>query len=513
MTLHDALILWLSATGNNNRPASAVSGRKTAITLAAAALGGPPEEIKLDQLDAFDDTALKELLCAGAKTLGRKAPKGKTLANYTSYLRGVLASSSDGRKAVSSISRRIRRFVRHRPSNGGFEDLPPGIREVIESIILWKSQTTLPDRDERYRRGTWGPATVEQNRGIATRYAHRLLRLLDVEDLTLYEFVSRDNFTFWRQSEEALEVPVPVGGKRVMLGYAAAAQLAILLATVSRQYMKAKAPEWLALEAADADGEPLADFYRRKANQLKDLHARDPSSHTKLDVSHLTPRDFWNVGIREFYAANKIKSGRRSQIHARRRTALAYVIGSVTPFRMRNFREMSWGRHLRRNPNGLWEVHFRGSELKVASRKGVVNVYHHVYGAAVSAVIDDYLAGLKATYGQDIQQRTPFVFTPDPEGPVEWLSTPINPTTFATAFAGLWWNVRGEEITPHRIRDVVATYLIEWGIANGKDGFALAAHALGDTIETILQAYYRPSVDAFAAYEAGLTAQEGDEEI
>lgn len=51
-------------------PASAVSGRKTAITLAAAALGGQLAEVHVEHLDAFDDTALEELLRRGAKTLG-----------------------------------------------------------------------------------------------------------------------------------------------------------------------------------------------------------------------------------------------------------------------------------------------------------------------------------------------------------------------------------------------------------------------------------------------------------
>lgn len=506
MTLLDAFNLWLSASGNENRPKSAISGRKTAIVLAAAALGGSPEDIELSKLNSFDDTALTDLLRLGAKQLRRNTPSEKSLSNYRSYLRGVLALSVENRKAYAPLTANQKAVFSHRPSKGGFKNLPSGIRQTIRAIIEWKSPGTLPLREERYRVGTWGKTTAANLRSLLARYAHTLIDILGVDDLTLYDLVSRDAFTAWRQSEEKfLRDNAPKNGRRPLRGYASAGQLAIALAVIAGQFVRAKEPDWLEQEEGAAGGEPLADFFYRKARQLQEEHARQVSSRTKTDVSHLTPHDFREVGLREFYASPARGSSGRSQTLVRKRTALIYLLGSVTPLRVRNFREMRWGHNLHRHPSGLWETRFRGEELKVPVRKGAINSYRHTYGPELSRLIDEYLQWLKTTYGSDIQQRAPYVFTTDPEAGGD-LAAPISTGAFNSAFTGLWLNVRGERITPHRLRDVVATYLIHWGIANGLDGIALAAHALGDTIQTVITSYYRPNTAAFASYEASLSA-------
>lgn len=506
MTLLDALNHWLSASGNERQPKTAISGRKTAINLAAAALGGSPADIELSKLNSFDDTALTDLLRLGAKQLGRNTPSEKSLANYRSYLRGVLANSVDNRKPYASLGANQRAVFSKRPSLGGFKDLPDGIRKTISTIIEWKSPGTLPLHEERHRTGTWGNASASRRKSMLARYAHALIDILGVDDLTPFDLVSRDAFTAWRQSEEQfLRDNVPENGRRPMQGFAYAAQLAITLAVISGQFLRAKEPHWLEQEAKCADGEQLPEFFYRKAKQLQEDHARQVGSRTKVDVSHLTPQDFWDVGRRELYAPPASGSTARSQTLARKRTALIYLIGSVTPLRARNFREMRWGCNLHRHPNGLWETRFQGEELKISVRKGGINSYRHTYGPELSKHIDEYLQWLKTTYGPDVQQRAPYVFTKDLESGTD-LATPISPVAFNKAFTGLWLNVRGDRITPHRLRDVVATFLIRWGIANGQDGIALAAHALGDTIQTIIASYYRPNTAAFANYEASLSA-------
>lgn len=506
MTLLDALSHWLSANGNEDQPKTAVSGRKTAITLAAAALGGSPADTELSKLNSYDDTALTDLLRLGAKQLRRTAPSEKTLANYRSYLRGVLAHSVDDRKPYASLEANRKAVFSRRPPMGGLEDLPDGVRQTIMTIIEWKSPGTLPLHEERHRKGTWGQATVRKNRATLTRYAHVLIDILGVDDLTLFDLVSRGAFTTWRQAEEGfLQDSVPKEGRQPMKGFASAADLAITLAVIASQFLRAKEPAWLEQEAKSADGEQLADFFYRKAKQLKVEHARQVDSRTKVDVSHLTPLDFRTVGEREFYAPPARGNQARAQTLARKRTALIYMMGSVTPLRARNFREMRWGHNLHRYPNGRWETRFQGEELKVSVRRDGVNTYRHTYGPELSRLIDEYLQWLKTTYGSDFQQQSQYVFTKDPESGSD-LATPISTAAFNTAFTGLWLNVRGERITPHRMRDVVATYLIRWGIANGQDGIALAAHALGDTIQTIITSYYRPNIAAFAQYEASLSA-------
>lgn len=506
MTLLDAFNHWLSASGNEDQPQTAISGRKTAINLAAAALGGSPADIELSKLSSFDDTALTDLLRLGASQLRRNPPSEKTLANYRSYLRGVLANSVDDRKPYASLSANREAIFSHRPPMGGFKDLPDGIRQTISAIIEWKSPGTLPLHEERHRTGTWGSTSARNNRSVLTRYAHRLMDIQSVDDLTLVDLVSRDAFTAWRQSDEKfLRDSAPKKGRRHLQGFSSAVQLAIALGVIAGQFLRAKEPHWLEQEAESAGGEQLHEFFYRKAKQLKEEHARQVGSRTKVDVSHLTPQDFWDVGLREFHAPPARGNTARAQTLARKRTALVYLMGSVTPLRARNFREMRWGHNLHRHPNGLWETRFQGEELKIAVRKGGVNSYRHTYGPHLSRLIDEYLKWLKTTYGPDIQRRVPYVFTKDPEAGRD-LATPLSPAAFNSAFTGLWLNVRGERITPHRMRDVVATYLIRWGIANGKDGIALAAHALGDTIETVISNYYRPNTAAFAAYEASLSA-------
>lgn len=517
MTLLDALRSWLLANGNNGRPASAISGRKTAITLAAAALGGKPEEVTIEQLSAFDDTALEELLRTGAKKLGRKPAQGKTLANYTSYLRNTLAHVTGSRKKYAPLNTNHAPTYSFRPSVGSYQDLPTGIRSVIDDIIDWKTQKALPQEEERFQKNIWNPTTADSNRRLLVRYAHKLLRLLEVDDLTLFELVRRDNFIAWRQSEEANDRSrVAINGRPLMKGHASAARLADTLVAVAGHYMRAKEPGWLEQEEVEANGEHLAAFFFRKALQLRELHARQTSSRTKVDVSHLVPKDFWDLGVRVFNSADSLTALhsriQRSQTHTRKRTALVYAVGSITPLRMRNFREMRWGQHLRRLRDGRWEVRFSGDELKVPTRKQEINVYKHTYGKQLSALIDAYLEWLKTTYGQDIQQRAPYVFTKDPEVKGYDLHQPLSDSSFLRSFDGLWRSAKGEKITPHRLRDVVATYLIRWGIANGKDGLALAAHALGDTVQAVIDNYYRPNIEAFTAYEDHLTSDDDDED-
>src|SRR5690625_3734748 len=234
MTLLDALNRWLSTRNDAEEAKGAISGRKTAVTLAAAALGGSPAAIKLSSLNSFNDSAFTDLLRTGAKKLNRKPPGEKTLANYRSYLRGILAHNVENRKPQAALAANITAKFDYRPAVGNFEDLPAGIRQVISQIIEWKSPGTLPRREERHRKDTWGDYTAPERRRALTRYAHRLITILGVEDLNLFDLVSRDAFITWRQwDEKYLRSKEPENGRHALHGFAAAANLAICLAVVA----------------------------------------------------------------------------------------------------------------------------------------------------------------------------------------------------------------------------------------------------------------------------------------
>jgi integrase len=146
---------------------------------------------------------------------------------------------------------------------------------------------------------------------------------------------------------------------------------------------------------------------------------------------------------------------------------------------------MRWGKNLRQTPEGLWEVIFRGEELKVAQRGHKTNEYRCTYSPEVSVRIDDWRAFLQERLGKDFERRCPYVFASSDLTPEA-----ISYQAFKTNIEQLVLELRGLRFTPHKARHIVGTFLVN---DYGAGGLGLAVELLGDTPEVILRTYYRPN--------------------
>ena len=62
------------------------------------------------------------------------------------------------------------------------------------------------------------------------------------------------------------------------------------------------------------------------------------------------------------------------------------------PMRQRCIREMRLDHNLQQLPDGNWEVHFKGIELKIASRKTTgINEYRHPVPTELTGLINEWL--------------------------------------------------------------------------------------------------------------------------
>jgi integrase len=65
---------------------------------------------------------------------------------------------------------------------------------------------------------------------------------------------------------------------------------------------------------------------------------------------------------------------------------------------------------------------------------------------------------------------------------------PVDSTSFRRNISALVYELRGETFNPHKVRHIVASYLV-------KGGHNLAARLLGNKKETVLSTYDRPNND------------------
>jgi integrase len=209
----------------------------------------------------------------------------------------------------------------------------------------------------------------------------------------------------------------------------------------------------------------------------------------KDDVGHWTPDDLLAIG-REAWRTPVPKSRRgdeeryRTRTFLRLRSGLFFLLAYETPLRLRNFREMRWGTNLKKNAEGRYALHFKGLELKVANRGFRTNEYRHTYSEEASACIDRWRAHLVTYFGDEFEARCPYVFAAS-----TGRDRPADENSFRLRISALVFELRGETFNPHKVRHIVASYLVR----ETKGGHNLAAKLLGNRKETVLSTYDRPN--------------------
>ena len=149
------------------------------------------------------------------------------------------------------------------------------------------------------------------------------------------------------------------------------------------------------------------------------------------------------------------------------------------PLRQRNVRELRLEKHLYKDEVGHWVLHFSGDDLKIGTRQGRVNEYNvdfsRDFGDLVP-VLEEWL--------RDYRPRLPGAAT----SPLCFLTQYGRPFTQGTLRAELASAVAlrtGQRFYPHLIRTIWATEYL-----TATQDFTTAATMLGDTLGTVMKAYY-----------------------
>jgi hypothetical protein len=148
------------------------------------------------------------------------------------------------------------------------------------------------------------------------------------------------------------------------------------------------------------------------------------------------------------------------------------------PLRSRNMREMQLERNLYHDRDGHWHLHFRGTELKSATRNGRSNSYH-VDLTSYCPELLPHLEEFLTVYRPRIPQRPPasYVFATR-------RGRPFTQQTFRRELADLVLRYANRRFYPHLIRTIWATEFL----SQTRD-VKTAAHILGDTVQVVLQRY------------------------
>jgi site-specific recombinase XerD len=150
------------------------------------------------------------------------------------------------------------------------------------------------------------------------------------------------------------------------------------------------------------------------------------------------------------------------------------------PLRQRNVREMQLGKHLAKDPTtGHWHLEFRGDELKVGNRGAQVNTYHvdlTEYCPEWLPLLEEFLQVHRPKLPNATTSR--YVFLSQHGKPHSGKSLHVD-LSEAVAMR------TRQRFYPHLVRSIWATEYLE-----ATQDFTTAATMLGDTLGTVMKAYY-----------------------
>lgn len=504
-TIHDVYTAWLDLP--HSSPTKAKAGLKNrdrgitdrqnhvrALRCLAVATTRSTDDLALCPADALDvsDTLLEARVEGGAEILAARqekaAPSRKTMRNAVSCCRAV-RQAVFGKVQQKTTRQRLAALPKRRyRQKFSFTDWPAELSDAWQKFADWKCQKYIPEKEKPYRAKICRTQTIESKRQQLNSYIGYLVRQNSEPPLTLQALCNLDTFRAYLNvyfSENA-------NG-----GYQNAKNNATTLALVGK-YLVAKG---YLPEQNGATKTLWNQFYDLGRDILRD-GAEQGEIAEPVGIGQWKPADLREVArqARELALQAPVKA--TDGLDARQsfnlyRSALFFFLAYETPIRHRNWREMRWGKNLRRNPDGRWDLHFEGAELKVGSRGYSTNVYHHTYSAKASRWLDAWRDRLQSRFGDDFEVQRPYVFA-------GWDKTsrrvgkPLAANTFHYHVSNLVMALRGEPFNPHKVRHIVGTFMVN---KFGPEGLGLAAQALGDTPGVVFKTYYRLNNDeAMARY-------------
>jgi hypothetical protein len=168
-------------------------------------------------------------------------------------------------------------------------------------------------------------------------------------------------------------------------------------------------------------------------------------------------------------------SGRKAAFYAG--LSLMLRLWRYVPLRQRNMREMRLKDNLYQDVHGLWHITFRGDELKIATKRGKLNVFDVYFPETLVPVLEDYLRVWRPLLLTDDQPSSSRVFLASRGVPYTEIRLRTTTKAIVYRYTGQCWH-------PHITRTVWTT---EW-IRNSGD-FHTAAVMLNDRLDTVIARY------------------------
>jgi len=157
------------------------------------------------------------------------------------------------------------------------------------------------------------------------------------------------------------------------------------------------------------------------------------------------------------------------------------------PLRQRNMREMELNEHLVKKADGTWHLTFRGEQLKVASKRGKINVFTVPFPEPLTPVLEEYLRVWRPILLRKAGAPSNHVFLNNLGKPYIQVTLYAATSTHVYHYTGKYWH-------PHIIRTVWATEMIHKGLDLLK-----VAEMLNDRFETVVANYSHLLHKDFAA--------------
>jgi hypothetical protein len=226
----------------------------------------------------------------------------------------------------------------------------------------------------------------------------------------------------------------------------------------------------------------LLPEYRAQIAALRKTIPMPPPVYNKDDVwlSCTTLRDIgrslWpQKQLKDIACSRTVTPGRNLAHHAG--MSLMLQLWTYIPYRQRNMREMRLDENLYQDKQDHWRIRFQAEQLKVARRRGQINVFDLEFPPALVPVLEEYLQTWHPILLSIQSHRYNNVF-------LTTVGTPYTKNSLASVVKHIVYRFKGVAWHPHMIRSVWATEFIR----SGGDPYK-AAIMLNDTPETVIKNY------------------------
>ncbi|AFZ67186.1 hypothetical protein [Deinococcus peraridilitoris] len=366
------------------------------------------------------------------------------------------------------------------------EEWPRGLWAEFEGLRSAFTDSNYAGPGHRYfRKHRWRPVSCENTRTRLNRVVDFLVNEEKLQHLTLHDLLDFDRFLRFR----AWYFERVTKG-----GYAQFRATCSALANVAR-YLKAI--DQLDTKFDVTSKHPDAPWSVFVAEGKATL-AEGKSKQQYVEAESIplrTPLELAELAKRCKTMTPRTTDGRRPssrQLFQRKFSAVFFGLGIYMPVRGRNWREMRWGKNLKRDEHGGWHVQFVGDELKNGSYSRGIREYKLQLPEQAGEWIEWWREQLRLFVGDDFERTTPLVFPmlstlKDEQGAYLW--TPMSHKYCLDCVDDAALEGMEQRFRPHLIRHCVATFIVASG--HVKD-VQQAATLLGDTIETVWRKYFKP---------------------